>query len=211
MRHEMAKTQDKISKLTRIFILLAAVLCAGVLVYIRIEDNPAPENAGKDAGYIVVNDYVCNEVPDSDSPIGVIKEYTFTILNDLDRDVCLAFYTVHQYARVYIDGTCVYSLNKPAGKHIGKTVGNNWSIIPLNREDAGRKVTVEIVPMYESFRNRAVDFLIGEEHAIYIDRLSKDFLQLLLSVLTVFVGIILISMSLYYHINSNYEKRFQKN
>ena len=203
----MAKTKDRISEWTRVFIILAAVLCTAIFVYIRIEDNISVEKARKDTGFSVVTDYVCSEVADDNSPIGIIKEYTFTIDNEMDRDVCLAFYTVHQYARVYIDNECVYNLNMPEGKHIGKTVGNNWSIIPLNREDAGKTVTVEIVPVYENFRNRAVEFLIGEKQAIYSNRLSKDFLELLLSMLTVFVGIILIGMSLYYHIKSNYEKR----
>lgn len=73
----------------------------------------------------------------------------------LERDTYLSFYTVHQYAEVYIDGQLVYSM-KPSGKLFTGTIGSNWSMIPLCREDAEKEIRVNIIPVYESFRNREV-------------------------------------------------------
>lgn len=62
-------------------------------------------------------------------------------------------------------------------------------MIPLYREDAGREVRVEITPVYENFRDRQIDFLIGSQLAIYRERLGKDLPQLILGMMAVFVGI----------------------
>lgn len=43
------------------------------------------------------------EVIDKNAPIGVKKEYTFTLKDIHPGYTCLAFYTVHQYVRVYVD------------------------------------------------------------------------------------------------------------
>ena len=56
---------------------------------------------------------------------------------------------------------------------------------------------MELTPVYESFRNRKVEFLIGSQLSIYLERLNKDFPQLILSVMAIFVGLVFFGIAAY--------------
>ena len=135
------------------------------------------------------------------------KEYTFTLGDTIAPDTSLAFYTVHQYVTVYLDGEELYSL-KPAGSHrFTKTVGSNWVMIPLYAADAGKKVKVDITPVYESFRNREVTFLIGSPLAIYRNRLAKDLPQIILGSIAILMGLTFVCVACYSFIKKRPGKR----
>lgn len=138
-------------------------------------------------GIIQITEYACQEIADKDAPIGIRKEYTLSLDERIPTDCTLAFYTVHQYVNVWLDGENVYQLLPPDNTRFSKTVGSNWVMIPIYREDAGKEVRIEITPVYESFRNREVDFLIGSELAIYKDRLTKDLPQLILGMMALLI------------------------
>lgn len=186
-----------LSKCAFLMSVTAGVVLIALLVILCITENIEVLQRRSDAGFETVKDYTCREVEAADAPIGIKKEYTFTIDEALYNDTHLAFYTVHQYVDVFLDGQNIYSL-KPAGEEqISKTVGSNWVMIPLYREDAGKEIRVEITPVYESFRERKVEFLVGSQLAIYRNRLSKDLPQLILGVMAVFVGIVFICVAGY--------------
>lgn len=186
--------------LSRVSFFLS-VLAEGVLVVLLVllakTDNVEVTQSRTDTGYSHVEDYTCREVADKDSPIGMKKEYVFTLHQALDMDTHLAFYTVHQYITVYLDGKNIYSLKSSGNNWFSKTPGSNWVMIPLYREDAGREVRVEITPVYENFRDRQIDFLIGSQLAIYRERLGKDLPQLILGMMAVFVGIVFLCVACY--------------
>lgn len=191
------KTTTRLSTISIICSAVAALVLVALLVFLCLIDNVEVQQSRTDSGYTRVSDYSCREVESADAPIGVLKEYTFTINAELNRDTYLAFYTVHQYVDVYLDGQNIYSLKPSKENQISKTVGSNWTMIPLYREDAGKGIRVEITPVYESFRNREVEFLIGSQLSIYTARLTKDLPQLILGIMTVFVGLVFVCVAGY--------------
>ena len=104
------KTAPRLSRLSKISVILPAV-AAGMLIallaFLCVNVNFDLQQSRTDEGFWTVRDLVCCEVADADVPIGVIKQYTFTINEGLEKDTCLAFYTVHQYVEVYIRTACV--------------------------------------------------------------------------------------------------------
>lgn len=184
--------RGKITKLSTVLTILAGFVLLALLVLLGTMKNAKVTKSRTDGGYYKVEDYTCKEVEDVKAPIGIRKEYTFTLDSAMEKDTHLAFYTVHQYVTVFLDGENVYSIQPSDDNWVSKTVGSNWVMFPLYREDAGKEVRIEITPVYESFRNRQVDFLIGSQLAIYRDRLAKDLPQLILGIMTVFVGIVFI-------------------
>ncbi|MDD5948936.1 MAG: histidine kinase [Lachnospiraceae bacterium] len=176
---------------------VAVAAVAILLVMLCVTDNAEVSQSRTGAGYFCVEADSCEEVKDANAPIGVKKKYTFFLNKTVNQDTCLAFYTVHQYVTVYLDGEPIYSL-QPSGKNcFSQTVGSNWTMIPLYRKDAGKEILVEITPVYESFRNREVEFLVGSQLAIYRDRLVKDLPQLILGIMAVFVGIVFVCVASY--------------
>lgn len=133
----------------------------------------------------------------ADAPAGVIKTYTFTLGDEIPYDTSLGFYTVHQYVTVWLDDRVVYSLTPSGQQRMTKTVGSNWVMIPLQQKDAGKTIKAEITPVYESFRNRKVEFVLGSPLAIYRDRLQKALPELILSELAVLTGVLFLGIGGY--------------
>lgn len=181
------KMQQKISFWLTI---ISAIAVTALIILLGVTDNAEVTQTRNENGFTCVENYKCQEIPDDNAPIGIRKEYTFTLDNNIDTGTTLAFYTVHQYVEVWIEEEKVFSIMPSTDKHMIKTVGSNWTMIPVYREDEGKEVRIEITPVYESFRNRQVDFLIGSELAIYKDRLIKDLPQLVLGIMAVFVGVV---------------------
>ncbi|MDD6845195.1 MAG: histidine kinase [Clostridia bacterium] len=174
---------------------IAVVLVIGLLTYICVTGNISKQQTRMAEKVYTVMGVACREIENPDAPIGIIKEYTYTIDTELEKDTTLAFYTVHQMVDVYIDGEKVYSLKPSEHISITEDVGSNWVMIPIHGSDAGKEVKIVITPVYESFRNRKIEFLMGSSLAVYSERLLKDMPQLILSVIAVFVGFIFILMA----------------
>lgn len=191
-----SKQTISLSSLSVILPAVASVMLFVLLVFLGVTANFEIYQSRMGNGLMAVGEVSSREVENVDAPIGVIKEYTFTIDEGLERDTYLSFYTVHQYAEVYIDGQLVYSM-KPSGKLFIRTIGSNWSMIPLCREDAGKEICVNIIPVYESFRNREVQFLVGSRLSVFLDRLCQDWPQLLLSVVAMITGIMFCCIAVY--------------
>lgn len=186
-----------LSKISIVLSVTAGLALAILLVLFCLTENVEVKKSRADSEFYCVKEYTCQEIENKDAPIGVVKEYIFCLSDTFSNDTHLAFYTVHQYVDVYLDGQNIYSLRPSGENRIGKTVGSNWVMIPLYREDAGKEIRVVITPVYESFRNREVEFLIGSQLAIYVNRLSKDLPQLILGVMAVFVGVVFVCVAGY--------------
>lgn len=147
-----------LSKLSVLLSVIAGVAVTALLVLLGVTDNVEVRQSRSESDFASVPDVSCMEIADSAAPIGIKKEYIFFISEMPENETHLAFYTVHQYVDVWLDGQNIYSL-KPSGKNrMIKTVGSNWVMIPLYREDTGKEIRVEITPVYESFRDREVTF-----------------------------------------------------
>lgn len=199
---------QKIRKTGSIILPVIAVLALAVLLVTvsRTEDISVTETRSS-SGFAAVEDVTETELTQEDAPIGVQKEYIFTLGDTIPHDTSLAFYTVHQYVTVYLDGEEIYSL-KPAGSHrFTKTPGSNWVMIPLYAEDGGKEVKVDITPVYESFRNREVTYLIGSPLAIYRSRLAKDLPQIILGGIAILMGLTFVCVAGYSQLKKRPGKR----
>lgn len=181
--------EKKIIKVCSIALPVIAVLALLVLlVTISSTEDIAVTGTRSASGYVAVEDVTETELTQKDTPIGIQKEYTFTLGDTILHDTSLAFYTVHQYVTVYLDGKEIYSV-QPSGIHrFTKTVGSNWAMIPLYAADSGKEVKVDITPVYKSFRDREVTFLIGSPLAIYRSRLAKDLPQIIFGSIAIIMG-----------------------
>lgn len=184
-------------KIVAALAIMVVIVITVLLVNISLRDDVLRESSRAEKTFTEVTDVNVTENKVSDAPIGIIKEYEFTLDDNLKGDTSLAFYTVHQYVTVKIDGEEVYRISPSGDKRITKTIASNWVIIPLYTEDSGKEVCVEIAPIYESFRNRQIDFLIGNAMEIYRSRLMKDLPELILSGLAIIIGIVFLCIACY--------------
>ena len=189
--------KKRINRLSVILPVASGVLLVVFLLFLLITDSVSITSVREIQNFTHVEDMDCVEVKDDKAPLGVVKKYSFEVQN-IEHDTYLAFYTVHQYVEVYIDDQLEYEMKRTEGSLV-KTVGSNWSFVPLYREDAGKVIDINLIPVYESFRDWKVDFLIGSRSAIVFDRFSQDWPQIMLSFIAVFMGVVFIILSVYKH------------
>lgn len=201
----ITKGKLSLSQISTLLTVAVGLLMLCLVVVLGITDKSTVSQSRTDTGYIREENFTCQEVEDKDAPIGIRKEYTFSISENLDSDTNLAFYTVHQYVEVYLEGEKIYSLQSQNG--ISKTVGSNWVMLPIYQKDAGKEIRVVITPAYESFRNREVEFLIGSPLAIYRECLSGDLPQFILGIVAVFVGVVFVSIAAYILLKKHHGQR----
>ena len=157
-------------------------------VYICCFENVSMESARPLRTSSTVEDYAAEDIADPSAPIGVRREYRWTLGDVTDNDSSLAFYVVHHYAEVFLDGELIYRLVPMDTNRIGKSISSNWVIVPLYPADSGKEVRVVLTPVYESVRSRPVEFHIGSFYSLYSAQLRSDLPQLLRSAACILLG-----------------------
>jgi len=190
------KSKVELSRITNILFPVLLVVLSAFLIYTYIDGDPKIVQSRSEEGFEQIKPQSSNIIVMEDSPLGVATEHFFTIDESLVRDAHLAFYAVHQYVDVYIDGQNVYSLHPSEGSKI-KTVGSNWVMIPIYNEDDGKEVRIVVTPVYESYLSYENKFLIGSGLNIYTHLLSKDMPQIVISSIAIVSGVFLIACSTY--------------
>ena len=179
-----------------LYAVLACMVAILLLIVARTENVLVFETRGEPER-CAVNNAAFQEIEDDSAPAGVRQRYSWTLPKQIEEGCCLAFYTVHQRTAVYVDGELLYSLTSQPDNQIGRTVGSDWNTVPLYPGDAGKEVRVEITPIYESSKSRMVTFYTGSRFQIYMNQVEKDFPQIVLSILTIMVGLGFIVRVLY--------------
>lgn len=172
-----------------------SVLFIVFCVYMLVAEHNEVHTVRSEPSYKTVTDALVKEIEDSSAPVGVRKQYSFTVENTNTGDASLIFYTVHQFAEAQLDGETVYSLTS-GNNGIGDSPSSNWTVIPLYPSDSGRQVTVTITPVYKSVINREVEFAVGSKYAFFAGRLKIDLPQIVLSALCILMGVLLITVQL---------------
>ena len=188
-------------------IWVLVVLLFGLLIYFQAGEGRVVFNTRESAEQVYVKEAQWKEVPDIQSPIGVVNTYELEIDSLSGGENCLAFYVRHQYVTVTIDGEVVYMLTAPEGKKIGKTIGSEWVIIPLFHADGGKKIQIEIRPVYEGVKSWEPEFKVGTHYNIFREIIRDELVIFIISGLCVLAGIILIMMQLSYYLRRKANER----
>jgi len=196
------KKPINLKKIQLILAATAIVLLLILVCRICIAGDAAIVNTRSAETYQQISSASYQEISDKSAPLGVVKRYRFTLDEDMCRGSHLSFYTVHQYVDVFVGEERIYSLH-PNPKTGIKTTGSNWTILPLYPEDLGKEVTVFLTPVYSTYRDFDVEFLVGSGLAVYTDSLAADLPQLLVSGLTILFGLFITVFGVIWHRRKN--------
>lgn len=192
-----------LSRLALCTAAIAAILILALLACLGFTKNTAIYQARTPLRVVPITDYDREEITDPDSPIGVCTRYTWTIGPSPSHGTNLGIYTFHQYVRICVNGVELYRLDAASDAQIVHTPGANWCFFPIYQEDAGKELCIEIIPAYESARQRAPDIYMGTVQDIFLSTASSELPQILLCILTSFVGLIFLIVGLYSFFTQN--------
>lgn len=187
----------KLSKIRTAVMVCSFTVIVILLSYLLTIRNNDIMNTRANSGLSKITDYTCTEISAPDTPLGIKKEYRFKADGNYKTGSCIGFYIVHQYAEVYINEELIYSIMPSDENKVTRTIGSSWVVIPLDPEDAGKEIRAEITPVYESFRNREVEFLTGSQFDICLQRLKMDLPQLIFSAASIITGILFIIIAIH--------------
>ena len=183
------KDKDRLQGVAAITYAVVFILMLAFAIYMWSSEYSSVYQARPIEQCEVLEDYTETTVEDLSAPVGIRKEYCFTLSNVSTTKDYLAFYIVHHYAEVYVDGELVYSLTPNENNRIGASPSSNWVFIPLDQTDNGKDVRISVTPVYKSVINREIEFLLGARSDIVLNRLKTDAPQITLSILCIFIGI----------------------
>ena len=191
------KNRKIINKIATVFPICVGILFAFVLIYLYIVDNVDILQKKEVDHSKLVEPVKYEVITDEDAPVGVREIYYLDLKNKLQNDTNLSFYILHQYADVYVQDELVYSIKISENNKFGSTVGSNWAIVPIEKEETDKLVEVVITPVYDNFIGEEPDFRIGLNHETVIEMLTAEVPRLFLGGTAIVVGLIFAIIGIY--------------
>ena len=138
----------------------------------------------RDAGQVEIWELIPDEREDG-------FYFTISIPKENAAGKSIAFHTGHVAAEVTIDGELVYSLY-PGNLKLNKSTGYRWNLITLTAEDAGKEMSVRMIPAYEGVVVKN-EFYYGEEFDIDKTIFVANAPRFLFAILILIIGMILLT------------------
>ncbi|MBR1413433.1 MAG: diguanylate cyclase [Bacilli bacterium] len=186
------------NKNLKILVSLLFILVVGYICYVSINTNVEIDNKREDNHINEIKDYHYLEIESKDSPVGITRVYEWDLNSDSDYDNTISFYISHSYLKAYIDKELVYTIN--ASSNITSTVGSHYIVIPITKNDNGKKVRLEITPVYKSLLDCKINIYEGSYKNIYINELKESLTQIIISYSGIALGLLLCITALIYYI-----------
>lgn len=186
------KSNEMANKLYLIMIILFVMLFTGMILF----QNNEIYHSKQEYDCKVIEYDNKQIIHDANAPLGFIERYNFKIKNVESNFRYLMFYAVHQYVEVHFDDELVYSLKPKSSNKIGKTPASNWVMIPAYCSNKEIDVSINITNVYDNIKAKDPVFMLGNKVSIYIDQFKHDLPQMLLSLLSIIIGIIYIIISI---------------
>lgn len=117
------------------------------------------------------------------------REFTFDVSNLSDHGMDIAFFTKHQYIKVYSDSELIYEYTDNGGIW-GHTNGVAWNFLDIPYGTS--KLTIHLTAAYDNVVSDVPTFLVGDKLNIFQQIYKKSIPPLLISLLIVIFGIALI-------------------
>ena len=177
--------------------VLVSALFVLFFVYAGVFEKNSVYEARDSRAFTPVTDYSVKELPDPQAPAGIRREYSWALGDVGTGEDCLGFYLVHNYAQVYFDEELLYRLLPGRENLLCRGVSSNWVMVPVYPQDSGKQVRVVVTPVYESAVGFEVEFFIGSHLAIYLNQLKKDLPQIILSALSILMGLLIMAVQVF--------------
>ena len=164
-------------------------LAAAFLAYLFCTARNELFTTDEAGSYELLKNHKWTQMLDDTAPLGFAQVYTFTKDEVPAGSNALVFRSIHQNVSVYIEGALVFRLRKDLGSSPGKSPGCRWNTIPINVDQQGKEIRVEIQPVYQSVTDIVPYFYAGTRAAIYMRIVKEDLSAILLGFLAVVLGV----------------------
>lgn len=191
------KLHKKMSMFLRWGYAALIALVVLLLLYLACFENISVSQTREDSGYLTIDQYTYQVIEDPEAPVGICREYRWMLDEIPAGGNSFAFYLIHHWAEVFVDGECIYQLTAADGNRVGGSIGCNWAMMRLQHSDIGKEITVRLYPVYENVAENEVTFLLGSQMQMYLDHMHGELPLIILCVLVIIVGLFFLSITVY--------------
>lgn len=188
------KTTD--SFIANLFVAIAFTVVCLFLIGLLIIENVVANNEIIMTNYEIL-EYKENFKPDVLSPSGVKREYILDIGGMKNDEVTIAFFTKHQYSKVFIGDELVCSIEPNEDYQFTKTIGSNWVMFTIKKEESSLPVSVEIVPAYSDVFEEDIVFIKGSVFSIFYKMFVDNLPQIILGFSAIIIGLVFSIIAFY--------------
>ncbi|MCI5740706.1 MAG: hypothetical protein MR302_04240, partial [Lachnospiraceae bacterium] len=104
----------------------------------------------------------------------------------------IVFFMGHSIINAYVEDELVYTFDIPqAYEKRSKTPGNTWNFINMEEEYAGKTLTLELKPIYETKTANIPQLIYGDKAKIVSEIVIKKSVTVVISMLLIFIGVAL--------------------
>lgn len=178
---------------------LTVVVFVAFFLYMNSAEGLSVYERGLKHHYVVLADIQPELVEDEHTPVGLRKVYRWTLEAERSWEDCLFIYFSHHNIEVYFDDVLEYGLTVADTNRIGSNVGSNWCSVHMGQNPVGTEITVIMTPLFEAAVGKDPTFYFGAHYAIAMDLLRSELLLMVFSALCFFVGLVLVTVSVYLH------------
>ena len=188
---------QKLANFAICFTMIVAMLMAIMFSHYLFADNVHLVEQKQMRGSVQTMKYQMHTIEDDSAPQGIVEVYTMHSGQVEDGSESIAFFAVHQYVDVYVDGMLVYSLKKSDKCELGQTAGTNWINVALEPDQSNKKIEIELTPIYKSSVDAKMEFLKGPQIELVLKQLRSDWILIALSVMTMFSGLLFFVVAIF--------------
>lgn len=172
----------KKKKYTLLYIVLlgfSVILLTGIMIQDKDNNRQYKISAAKSTW----TDYSIEYYPDTTIISGTIPVHE-------DLETILAFYTVHQNVKAYMNHTLVYQYPIQEDNLFAKTPGYSWNYIALPEEAS--EITLEITSPYSGYLEKIPAFYYGTILSITCYIIDSELMPFLICTIIFFLGVCMI-------------------
>jgi len=195
---KIEKTGDKMQFFkTYIITMLIGILLILILTFTTKDEGSALTNAQEinynDDWRVIVGqtEEFYNQLPKA-----VFRNTSDTIIlrkqlpKEINNGEAVAFFMGHNIINAYIDDELIYTFDIPeAYQESSKTPGTTWNFINMEKEYAGKTLTLELHPVYKADKANIPQMVYGDRAKIVLGIVQNQAGALLISGLLLFIGL----------------------
>lgn len=107
----------------------------------------------------------------------------------------IVFFMGHSIINAYVEDELVYTFDIPQTyEKRSKTPGNTWNFINMEEEYAGKTLTLELKPIYETKTANIPQLIYGDKAKIVSEIVIKKSVPVVISMLLIFIGVALMGV-----------------
>lgn len=122
------------------------------------------------------------------------KEYFVfhSLPDDLKEGYTLNIYEKNIYYQVYVNDILLYDVYNPKRKDVENSFGRSYSMIPIEKDMAGKTLKMQMIPVYDGKSASFLDITLGlpQGHLLHFAR--EKIISIIICMLFFFVSILLI-------------------